>query len=109
MLLLKMSKLTDSGVTLERIIKSRNPSKKYDAIFESPEGRMKTVSFGSSGMDDYTLTGDKEARRLYRIRHAKDLETRDPTRAGYLAYYILWGESTDMMKNIRAYKSRFNL
>ncbi len=109
MLLLNMSKRIDSGVTLERIVKSQNSDKKYDAIFEYPNGRTKTVSFGSAGMQDYTLTGDKERRRLYRIRHAKDLETGDPSRAGYLSYYILWGDSTDIMKNIRDYKRRFNL
>jgi len=109
MLLLNMSKRIDSGVTLERIVKSQNSDNKYDEIFEYPNGRTKTVSFVSSGMDDYTLTGDKERRRLYRLRHAKDLETGDPTRSGYLSMFILWGNSTDIMKNIRDYKRRFNL
>ena len=54
------------------------------------------------------MTGDKERRRLYRQRHEKDLKG-DPTRAGYLSYYILWGESTSMAANTAAYKRRFNL
>jgi hypothetical protein len=36
-------------------------------------------------MNDYTLTGDKEARKRYRERHAKDLDTKDYKRAGYLS------------------------
>jgi hypothetical protein len=45
----------------------------------------------------------------YRERHRKDLETKDPTRAGYLSYYILWGNSTSKQKNIQDYKRKFHL
>jgi hypothetical protein len=30
-------------------------------------------------------------------------------RAGYLSYYILWGDSTSMKKNIASYKKKFDL
>jgi hypothetical protein len=85
---------------------STNPKKKYMAIFENPK---KTVHFGSAGMDDYTITRDKEQRERYRTRHAKDLETKDPRRAGYLSYYLLWGDSTSLETNIKEYKRKFNL
>jgi len=88
---------------------SDKSGKKYMAIFEKKNGRSKTTHFGASGMNDYTLTGDKEARKRYRQRHKKDLNTGDPTRAGYLSYYLLWGESTSLRKNISNYKKRFNL
>lgn len=88
---------------------STKSGKKYMAIFEKKNGRTKTTHFGASGMDDYTLTGDKNARDRYRSRHKKDLQTNDPTRAGYLSYYILWGNSTSLRKNISTYKKRFNL
>tara|TARA_R110000822_G_C15137570_1_gene475832 strand:- start:65 stop:355 length:291 start_codon:yes stop_codon:yes gene_type:complete len=91
------------------IKKSNKPGKKLQAIFTRDNGRTKTTHFGAAGMDDYTLTKDKERRRLYRQRHKKDLSTKDPTRAGYLSYYILWGESTSRQENIKKYKSRFNL
>jgi len=94
---------------LLRVVKSHDPDKKFDAVFETDTGRQKIASFGSRGMDDYTLTGDKEQRERYRTRHAKDLETGDPTRAGYLSYYILWGDSTSIQKNIQNFKRRFNL
>mgnify|MGYP000688716526 CR=1 FL=1 len=88
---------------------STKSGKKMMAVFETDAGRKKTTHFGASGMDDYTLTKDKEQRDRYRTRHKKDLETGDPTRAGFLSYYILWGDSTSRAANISAYKKRFNL
>lgn len=89
--------------------KSDKPGKKLMAIFTKDNGRTKTTHFGSAGMDDYTLTKDKQQRKRYRERHKKDLKTGDYTRAGYLSYYILWGNSTSRKENISAYKRRFNL
>ena len=89
--------------------KSTKPDKKLMAVFETDSGRRKTVHFGSKGMDDYTLTKDKEQRKRYRERHKKDLETNDATRAGYLSYFILWGDSTSRKENIKDYKKKFNL
>jgi hypothetical protein len=91
------------------ITPSSSPGKKLMAKFLTDTGRERTTHFGASGMDDYTLTQDKEQRSRYRERHKKDLETGDPTRAGFLSYYILWGESTSRATNIAAYKKRFNL
>ena len=82
---------------------------KYVATFKKEGGRVKRTHFGAAGMADYTLTGDKERRRLFRERHRKDLETGDPTRAGYLSYYILWGDTTSVRANVAAYKRKFGL
>tara|TARA_R110001606_G_scaffold303322_1_gene450590 strand:- start:83 stop:379 length:297 start_codon:yes stop_codon:yes gene_type:complete len=90
------------------IRKSTKPGKKLMAIFTRPNGRTKVTHFGQAGADDYTLTKDKEQRKRYRDRHQKDLETKDPTRAGFLSYYILWGTSTSRQQNIKNYKKRFN-
>ena len=89
--------------------KSNKPGKKLMAVFTKDNGRTKTTHFGASGMDDYTITKDKEQRARYRNRHKKDLQSKDPTRAGYLSYYILWGDSTSRQQNIASYKRRFNL
>jgi hypothetical protein len=86
---------------------STKPDKKLMAIFTNKEGVKKIVYFGQKGADDYTITKDKEQRKRYRDRHKKDLETKDPTKAGYLSYYILWGDSTSMKENIEKYKKRF--
>jgi hypothetical protein len=91
------------------ITPSTKADKKLMAKFETDTGRTKTTHFGASGMDDYTITKDKEQRDRYRTRHKKDLESGDPTRAGYLSYYILWGDSTSRQANIASYKKRFNL
>ncbi len=94
---------------LIKVMKSDKPKKKWKAIFKKDNGREKTVYFGSAGMSDYTIHQDKERRERYRKRHKKDLKTNDPMRAGYLSYYILWGDSVDIKKNIASYKKRFNL
>lgn len=94
---------------LLRVVKSMKPDKKFDAVFQKENGKEKITSFGASGMDDYTITKDKEQRSRYRKRHMKDLKTNDPTRAGYLSYYLLWGDSTSLKKNISDYKKRFKM
>jgi len=94
---------------LIKVVKSTDPKKKLEAHFETDSSRTKVTRFGSAGMDDYTIKKDKEQRKRYRERHKKDLATKDPTRAGYLSYYILWGDSTSRNENISAYKKRFNL
>ena len=89
--------------------KSDKPNKKLMAVFTKDNGRTKKTYFGSAGMDDFTITKDKEQRARYRQRHKKDLKTNDPTKAGFLSYYILWGDSTSRSENIKNYKKRFNL
>ena len=91
------------------IKKSDKPGKKLMAVFTKDTGRTKTTYFGQAGADDYTIKKDKEQRTRYRTRHKKDLTTGDYTRAGYLSYYILWGNSTSRKDNIAAYKRRFKL
>tara|TARA_B100000963_G_C22153774_1_gene462927 strand:+ start:56 stop:349 length:294 start_codon:yes stop_codon:yes gene_type:complete len=96
-------------VKLIKVVNSKNPKKKLDAHFKTDKNREKVVSFGAAGMDDYTRKKDKEQRQRYRERHKKDLKTKDPTKPGYLSYYILWGDSTSLKTNIANYKKRFNL
>ena len=88
-----------------KLMKSHNPDKKWDAIFD--DGKI--VSFGASGYDDYTLTHDKAQRDRYRLRHKKDLKTGDVRSPGYLSYYILWGDSTNMETNRLAYQRKFGV
>lgn len=88
--------------------KSDKPGKKYMAIFtDSSSGRQKTTNFGASGATDYLISKDKDRRARYRSRHKKDLKTRDPTRAGFLSYYLTWGDSTSLRTNVSTYKKRF--
>jgi hypothetical protein len=94
---------------LIKLVKLKTGVKKYQAIFKKPDGKEKKTSFGARGYDDYTIKKDKVQRERYRKRHTKDLKTKDPTRAGYLSFYILWGDSTSIQTNLKAYKKRFNL
>jgi len=90
------------------IKKSDRKEKKLMAIFRNDEGRTKTIHFGSAGMDDYTLTKDKQQKMRYIARHkAREDWTRCDT-AGSLSYHILWSEPT-RTEAIRKYKSKFNL
>tara|TARA_S200002703_G_scaffold159767_3_gene174621 strand:- start:3227 stop:3520 length:294 start_codon:yes stop_codon:yes gene_type:complete len=88
--------------------RSNKDGKKYMATFTYDDGKKKTTHFGQEGADDYTITKNKEQRKRYRSRHRKDLKTKDPTRAGHLSYWLLWGPSTSLRDNIRSYKKRFN-
>ena len=96
-------------VKLQSITDSDKPDKKLKAVFLQDNGRTKSVHFGAKGMDDYTKTHDKAQRDRYRTRHAKDLQSGDPTRAGFLSYYILWGDSTSRTTNINDYRKKFKL
>ena len=88
------------------ITTSDKSEKKSKAVFTKPDGKTKTIYFGASGYDDYTTHHDKDRRLLYRQRHEKDLKG-DPMRAGYLSYYILWGDSTNLQTNIKLFKNKF--
>jgi hypothetical protein len=90
---------------LVRVVESPRTGKKYRAIFDDDTH----TDFGAAGMEDYTRHHDEERRERYRSRHRKDLETNDPTRAGYLSWYLLWGDSTSLRANIADYKRRFNM
>jgi len=88
-----------------KIIPLVNDTHKYKAVFDDG----KTTKFGASGYTDYIMSHEKDRRDRYRDRHAKDLLTHDPTKAGYLSYYLLWGSSTNLNKNIAEYKKRFHV
>lgn len=93
---------------------ARSTGKKWSAKFESTnvltqKKTMKNVQFGALGAEDYTIHKDPERRKRYLERHKKDLDTKDPTRPGYLSYYLLWGPSTSLDENLRRYKKNFSL
>ena len=94
---------------LKGITPSPNKLKKYRAFFINLKtNKEKTTDFGQKGANDFTITNDEKAKERYLKRHAKDLKTNDPTRAGYLSYYILWNKKT-LKSSIQDYKKKFNL
>jgi hypothetical protein len=94
---------------LRRIEASPRTGKKWRATFYDKDAdREKHTDFGATGYDDFTTSGDEEQKKRYQTRHAKDLKTGDPTKAGFLSYYILWNKPT-ITGSVRDYKSRFNM
>lgn len=91
---------------LIKIVKSTKHDKKLMAIFEK-NGREKTVHFGSAGMSDYTLHRDPARKQRYLDRHRKNENWNDPTSAGALSRYILWGKPS-LRASIADYKRRFH-
>ena len=49
--------------------RSRNPEKKWDAVFEK-EGKEKVVSFGAKGYSDFTKHKDVTRKARYIKRHS---------------------------------------
>ena len=94
-------------VKLIKISPSTAKDKRYTAHFQVGD-KIKRVHFGSSKHENYTTHKNEKRKDAYRKRHAKDLETNDPTRAGYLSYYILWNKPT-LHESIQDYKKKFNL
>lgn len=85
-------------------------NKKLKAIFYDDKGKkIKTTQFGDNRYEDYTQHKDKQRRSKYLTRHKKDLEKGDYMSAGYLSYYILWGQSAALNTNIKKYKKMFKL
>ena len=93
---------------LIKIVKSDKPEKKMMAVFESDSGRTKTIHFGSRGMDDYTITKNKEQMERYLKRHKSAENWSKADSAGALSRYVLWSATT-LEQGIRNYKNRFNL
>lgn len=93
---------------LLEVKKSTKTGKKYMAVFEN-NGRKKTTHFGDSTMQDYTQHGDKQRRENYLSRHKSRENWNDPSTAGSLSRWLLWGDSTSFAQNLRDFKSRFRL
>lgn len=87
-----------------KIFTSHRKNKKYFAIFD--DGTI--THFGDSRYEDYTQHHDVNRRTAYIKRHSNE-DYSDPRTAGSLSRFILWGDSTDINRNIRSFKSRYRL
>ncbi len=90
------------------IKKSNRSDKKLMAVFTDDNNNKKTIHFGAKGMDDYTLTGNKDARSRYRARTKKVYDKAEPMSASRLSGDLLWGDSTSLATNIKNYKKKYN-
>lgn len=93
-------------LTLRR---SRNPAKKWDALFQYPNGRTRRVSFGARGMSDYTKHKNVTRRGLYLKRHSGMGEHwSQPDTPGALSRWILWNKPS-LKASLADFKRRFNV
>lgn len=87
------------------IIPANDGIHKYVGVFDD----KKHIPFGAKGYEDYTMHKNKLRRERYLNRHRSREDWTNPQTAGALSKYILWGESTNLQKNIQLFKKRFNL
>lgn len=78
---------------------------KWVAVFD--DGTQ--TKFGAVGYQDYTQHKDPLRRANYLTRHRSRENWNNPKTAGALSRWILWGESTSIDANVRAFKRRFSL
>tara|TARA_R110000868_G_scaffold132807_1_gene344041 strand:- start:356 stop:688 length:333 start_codon:yes stop_codon:yes gene_type:complete len=99
---------------LVSITKSTDGKHKYTAVFDI-DGKSKTTQFGLAGANDYLIYSKQskeiadEKRKLYLARHKKNEKWSDPTSAGSLSRYLLWGDSSSLKQNIIDFKKRFKI
>ena len=92
-----------------RIEESTKPEKKLMAVFTKPNGRTKTTHFGARGMSDYTQHKDPKRMENYLARHGGMGEDwNDPTSAGALSRWILWGKPS-LRESFNDYKKKFKI
>ena len=90
-------------------VKRVGGDKEFVAVFQRADGRSKTTRFGTASNYDSNPDKTKKDRENYIKRHRVNEDFNDPTSAGALSRWILWGESRSFEKNVRAFKRRFNL
>lgn len=90
------------------ITNSNNAKKRLTAIFKDGE-RIIRIHFGQRGASTYIDNKDKVKRQNYIARHQVNEDWNNPLKAGTLARYILWGDNTSFLQNVKDYKKRFNL
>lgn len=97
-------------IKLVKVVKSPKKGKKYRAHFKK-DGKEVYTDFGATGYADYTVHKDTDRRDRYISRHKKDLQTNNPTKAGYLSMFILWNKKgfkasvADYRKRLSKYNS----
>ena len=85
--------------------------KKYTATFclckDKPKCKGKRVHFGFAGSQTYLDHHDKAKRAAYLKRHRVNENWDNPTSAGALSRWLLWGDSTSLMMNIQEFRKKF--
>ena len=92
------------------IYDSATNTKRFVAVFVENDIIKFTSNFGSKTGSTFIDHGDIIKRANYLKRHsALNEDWENPTTAGALSKWILWGESDDIETNIKLFKKRFKL
>ena len=82
-------------------------AKKYKMVFyDTARKKLKSISFGAVGYEDFTITGDIQQKMNYISRHQAREDFNDPMTAGSLSRWILW-DKTSVSASYKSYRSRF--
>lgn len=93
---------------LFKLYKSSNKTKKFDVYVVNPHtDRIKKISFGAKGYEDYTIHHDKTRRKRYIERHSND-NLDDPLSPGFWSMNVLWSSSTNINTNLKSTIRKFN-
>lgn len=99
-------------VSVTKLKRSTNPKKKYMVTFHwkdaKGKARKKTVHFGASGMEDYTIHKDLDRKKRYIARHSAISNFDKYMSAASLSRYVLWN-LPDLDSSWEFYLSKFNL
>ena len=90
----------------EAIKHSTRKDKKFMITFTNPK---KTIHFGSKTSKTFLDHNDKKKRENYILRHQVNENWNNPLTAGTLSLYLLWGSSSDLYTNLKAYLKHFNI
>ena len=82
---------------------------KYKMVFyDTAKKKLKCVSFGAVGYDDFTTHQDLVRKQSYIARHKNNGENwNDPMTSGACARWILW-EKTTLSASYKAFRQRFS-
>ena len=77
-------------------------------FYDEAKKKLKTTHFGAVGYNDFTITGDLQAKMNYLQRHKKNENWNDYMSPGACSYWILWNKPT-LSGSIEDYMHLFKL
>jgi hypothetical protein len=94
---------------LETIERTPNSNKEFKAVYKLDNGSSKTIRFGTKS--NFVTNNDKTEldKTNYIKRHQVRENHNDPLTAGALSRHLLWGDSRSIKKNVKDFKTRFNV
>ena len=90
-----------------KLEKLHNKPKKYKAIVTNGT-KKKTIQFGASGYEDYTIHKDKDRLHKYIARHESSESWSDPFTAGFWSRWLLWNKPT-IKSSMEDIKDKFDI